>query len=198
MVPFYFTLVAFIIDLAVKLTALLIIPRERKPTAAMAWLLAIFFIPYLGLLLFLVLGSPKLSKKRRDKQSKINEMIAASLPDVDLVSNRSTLPTWLENITKMNQNLGGLPLVGGNTARLIDDYNGGIEQMASEIDTATSFVHVEYFILSRDATTQVFFTALENAVKRGVSVRLLADHLSSRKVANSKDTFAELDRIGVQ
>ena len=45
---------------------------------------------------------------------------------------------------------------------------------------------------------QVFFTAMENAVKRGVTVRLLADHLSSRKVPNSKATFAELDRIGVK
>ena len=39
---------------------------------------------------------------------------------------------------------------------------------------------------------------MENAVKRGVTVRLLADHLSSRKVPNSKATFAELDRIGVK
>lgn len=196
--PFHFTILAFIVDLAIKIAALIIIPKNRKPTAAMAWLLAIFFIPYLGILFFLVLGSAKLPKKRRDKQVKINELISESLPAVDLVSDRSSWEPWLENITVMNQNLGAVPIVGGNRARLIDDYNDGIAQMAAEIDTATTFVHVEYFIVSLDTVTQVFFTALENAVKRGVTVRVLADYLSSRKVPKSKETFAELDRIGVK
>ena len=188
----------FVVDLAVKIAALIIIPRDRKPTAAMAWLLAIFFIPYLGILFFLLLGSAKLPKKRRDKQVKINEMIAAGVPDVELVADRSSWPQWLENVTVMNQNLGAVPMVGGNSASLIDDYNGGIAAMAAEIDTATTFVHVEYFIVSLDPVTQVFFTAMENAVKRGVKVRLLADHISSKKVAKSAETFAELDRIGVE
>ena len=198
MIALQITWLAFVVDLAIKIAALIIIPRDRKPTAAMAWLLAIFFIPYLGILFFLVLGSAKLPKKRRAKQVKINEMIAASLPDIDLVSDRSKWEPWFENVTAMNQNLGAVPIVGGNSARLIDDYNDGIVQMAAEIDTATTFVHVEYFIVSLDKVTAVFFTAMENAVKRGVTVRVLADYLSSRKVPNSKETFAELDRIGVK
>jgi len=198
MIALQITWLAFVVDLAIKIAALIIIPRDRKPTAAMAWLLAIFFIPYLGILFFLVLGSAKLPKKRRAKQVKINEMIAASLPDIDLVSDRSKWEPWFENITDMNQSLGAVPIVGGNSARLIDDYNDGIVQMAAEVDTATTFVHVEYFIVSLDKVTAVFFTAMENAVKRGVTVRVLADYLSSRKVPNSKETFAELDRIGVK
>lgn len=198
MIALQITWLAFVVDLAIKIAALIIIPRDRKPTAAMAWLLAIFFIPYLGILFFLVLGSAKLPKKRRAKQVKINEMIAASLPDIDLVSDRSKWEPWFENVTAMNQNLGAVPIVGGNSAQLIDDYNDGIVQMAAEIDTATTFVHVEYFIVSLDKVTAVFFTAMENAVKRGVTVRVLADYLSSRKVPNSKETFAELDRIGVK
>ncbi|MEF2979336.1 cardiolipin synthase [Subtercola sp. YIM 133946] len=188
----------FVVDLAIKIAALIIIPRDRKPTAAMAWLLAIFFIPYVGILFFLILGSAKLPKKRREKQVQIDAMIASAVPRVDLVSDRSTWAPWLENVTVMNQNLGAVPMIGGNTAHLIDDYNGGIVTMAAEIDTATTFVHVEYFIVSFDSVTKPFFTAMENAVARGVTVRLLADHISSKKVAHSAETFAELDRIGVK
>lgn len=198
MTAFNFASLAFVVDLAIKIAALIIIPKDRKPTAAMAWLLAIFFIPYVGVFFFFLFGSAKLPKKRRDKQVTIDEMIAESLPDVDLVTDRAKWAPWFENITRMNQSLGAMPIVGGNIARLIDDYNDGFVQIAAEIDTATSFVHVEYFIVSRDTSTQVLFTALENAVKRGVIVRVLADHVSSRKVANSKETFAELDRIGVK
>jgi Phospholipase_D-nuclease N-terminal len=69
------------VDLAIRITALIVIPRERKPTAAMAWLLAIFLVPYLGILFFLLIGSAKLPKKRRAKQAEVNRMIAA-VPDV--------------------------------------------------------------------------------------------------------------------
>jgi cardiolipin synthase len=190
--------IAFAVDFAVKVAALILIPRDRKPTAAMAWLLAIFFIPYLGILFYLLLGSAKLPKKRRAKQAQINRVIEARLPTVDPVTDRTSWPAWFENLTAQNQRLGAVPIVGGNSAELIDDYNGGIMRIAAEIDSATTFVHVEYFIVALDPVTQVFFTAMENAVKRGVTVRVLADHISSRKVARSKQTFAELDRIGVK
>ncbi len=70
--------------------------------------------------------------------------------------------------------------------------------MAAEVDTATTFVHVEFFIVAWDDTTRAFFAAMERAVARGVTVRLLADHLPSAKIPGSKETFAELDRIGVK
>src|SRR4029450_13933106 len=56
--------ILILIDLAIRITALIIIPRDRKPTAAMAWLLAIFLIPFVGILLFLLIGNSKLPKKR--------------------------------------------------------------------------------------------------------------------------------------
>lgn len=62
-------------DLAIRITALIIVPRDRKPTAAMAWLLAIFLIPFIGIILFLVIGNPRLPKKRRDKQDELNRII---------------------------------------------------------------------------------------------------------------------------
>jgi cardiolipin synthase len=51
-----------LIDLVIRVVALIIIPRDRLPTAAMAWLLAVFFIPVIGVLLFLLIGNPKLPR----------------------------------------------------------------------------------------------------------------------------------------
>jgi cardiolipin synthase len=91
-----------------------------------------------------------------------------------------------------------LPAVGGNSAKLIEDYQASIDAMAADIDTATTFVHVEFYIVSFDDTTRGFFAALERAVVRGVTVRVLLDHVASVRAANSKATFAELDRIGAK
>jgi cardiolipin synthase len=39
---------ALALDIAFRVIALVIVPRNRRPQTAMAWLLAIFFIPYFG------------------------------------------------------------------------------------------------------------------------------------------------------
>ena len=59
------TLIAvLIIDIGVRVFALGVIPNNRKPSEATAWLLAVFFFPLLGILIFLVFGHSKLSKKK--------------------------------------------------------------------------------------------------------------------------------------
>src|SRR3712207_7944619 len=64
-----------VVDVAIRVIAIITVPINRRPQTATAWLLAIFFIPYLGFLLFLLFGSTKLPRKRRDRQSAINTYI---------------------------------------------------------------------------------------------------------------------------
>ncbi|WP_020074724.1 phospholipase D-like domain-containing protein [Cryocola sp. 340MFSha3.1] len=185
-------------DLAIRIAALIIVPRDRKPTAAMAWLLAIFLIPFIGILLFLLIGNPRLPKKRREKQDELNRIITARAQGIELVDGRGSWPDWFASLVRQNHELGALPAVGGNAATLIGDYRASIAAMTAHIETATRFVHVEFFIVSWDATTKPFFAAMERAVQRGVTVRLLADYVASRRAVDSDKTFAELDRIGVK
>ena len=188
--------ILLLVDLAIRIAALIIIPRDRKPTAAMAWLLAIFFIPFVGIFFFLLLGSPKLPRKRREKQQEINRMISDAAPTSDLASNRDSWPPWFARVVALNRHLGAVPMAGGNNATLIGDYNASIDAMAADIDTATEFVHVEFYIVSFDDTTKHFFAAMEAAVERGVRVRVLLDHIASIRTVGHTETFAELDRIG--
>jgi len=187
-----------VLDLAIRIAAIIIIPRNRKPSAATAWLLVVFFLPYVGVIFFLLLGNAKLPKKRRDKQTQINAMIAERVSGIALEAKRDAWPVWLARIVEMNQNLGAVPIMGGNQARLLADYHGSITAMAEDIDTAVSFVHIEFYIVSFDSTTKEFFAAMDKAVKRGVVVRLLLDHVASVRTVGHKETVAELERISVK
>ena len=191
-------IIAALVDFAIKIAALIIIPRRRKPTAAMAWLLAIFLIPYVGIILYLLIGTFKLPKRRRDEQARIDVVIRDAVREQGLETMDVSWPRWFQRVVQQNEKLTGIPASYGNQATLMGDYQASIDAMAAEIDTATTFVHVEFFIVAWDDTTRGFFSAMERAVKRGVKVRLLADHLPSAKIPGSKETFAELDRIGVQ
>ncbi|MDF2442502.1 MAG: cardiolipin synthase [Subtercola sp.] len=189
--------VLFLFDFGVRVTAIIVVPRNRRPSSAMAWLLAIFLIPYLGLIVFLLIGSYKLPKKRREKQQAINDFIIETTEGIDQVSNDHPWPAWLRSVVELNRNLGAMPLVGGNKARLIGDYSQSIAEMTADINQATKFVHCEFYIMSYDPVTADFFLALENAVKRGVIVRVLLDHVASLRSPGHRKTFRKLRQIGV-
>ncbi|GGE90869.1 cardiolipin synthase [Mycetocola zhadangensis] len=191
--------IALLADLAIKVVALIVIPRGRKPTAAMAWLLAIFLIPFVGIAFYLLLGSFRLPSARRNEQARIDTLIAERVAEIDTHTRADVAlwPRWFQRVVMQNEDLTALPAVSGNDASLIADYEASIAQMASAIESATRFVHVEFYIVSFDETTAPFFAAMERAVSRGVTVRLLADHVASKRVANATETFAKLDSIGV-
>jgi len=62
-------------EIVLRIAALGIIPRNRKPTAGMAWLLVILFDPWIGFFFFLFFGSARVGSKRRAKQTEINALI---------------------------------------------------------------------------------------------------------------------------
>ena len=70
-------------DLAIKVIALGVIPRNRRPSTGMAWLLLILIIPFLGLLIFLLIGRTSPGRKRHQQQAEINEQVRARLGEVD-------------------------------------------------------------------------------------------------------------------
>ena len=191
-------LVALFIDFAIRVIAVIVVPRNRRPTSGMAWLLAIFFIPYIGALLFLLIGYRTLPKKRLAKQDEINQFIIDSTDGMERVRRDHPWPGWLESVVELNRNLGAMPLVGDNNASLLGSYEGTYAAMVDDIDKATNFVHVEFYIISYDKTTAPFFDALERAVARGVIVRVLLDHLQSKRQVGYRRTLKRLKRAGVQ
>jgi cardiolipin synthase len=187
---------AAIVDFVVRLICLIYVPRNRRPQTATAWLLAIFFLPpYIGVTLFLLLGSRRLPKARREKQDEINAFITETTEGIEDV--RHDHP-WLDPVVELNRHLGAMPLVGGNTATLFGTYDETLVAMTEAIDNATKWVHAEFYILSLDKTTAPFFDALENAVKRGLEVRVLLDHVAGLRAVGYRRTLRRLRKAGVQ
>ncbi|MCK6079788.1 cardiolipin synthase [Microbacterium sp. EYE_5] len=183
-------------DISVRLVAVFIVPRYRRPTAAMAWLLAIYFIPFIGILLFLLIGNPRLPRKRRKQQESINDAFRAASSDLDFGTLRPNAPEWFTQLVTLNRNLGALPIAGDNGAQIISDYQDSLDAMAAEIDAAQRYVHVEFYIFQADASTEVMFAALERAAARGVTVRVLLDHWANRWKPNYRKTVARLEKMG--
>ncbi len=197
-----FSIIA-IIGWIIPFVMLFFIPVNRKPSSATAWLMLILLLPYIGLIIFLLIGSPKLSRHRRAQQRTMDSLISKAVADAEQQPELTALldpaiPLRYEPFVQLNTNLGYLPAFGGNSVELLPDYNGAFQRIADEIDCAQKFVHVEYFALSRDEETECVFAAMERAVNRGVKVRVLMDHLGSRKYPNFKKMRAQLTAAGIE
>ncbi len=186
----------FVIDLVVRIAAIIVVPRNRRPTAAMAWLLAIYFIPFVGVFLFLLIGNPRLPRRRRRKQAAINEYIHDTSASLEFGTLRPNAPHWFRALVQLNRNLGAMPIAGDNSATLISDYQQSLDAMADAIRQARRYVHVEFYILQSDDSTDNFFRALEEASERGVVVRVLLDHWANRGKPFYKKTLRRLDAMG--
>lgn len=194
--------IAYLATWPIIIAALFVVPRNRKPGSATAWLMLIVLLPYLGALLYLLIGSPKLSRRRRAQQRRsdriIAERVARNRSDPDLahifvpeISERH------EPFVRLNKALCGMPAVAANTVELIADYDEAIAAMTAAVDSARDFVHLEFYILALDRATEPFIAALERARRRGVPVRLLADHVASRGFPRRRELVRRLDAAGI-
>jgi cardiolipin synthase len=192
-----FTITALVVDFAIRIAAIIVIPRNRKPGSATAWLLLVFFLPYVGILLFALIGSPRLPKVRREKQREINTFILDTTEGMDRVIRDGARPGWLESIVELNRTLGAMPLVGGNQARLLENYSESIAEMTASVRNAKKYVHAQFYILALDDTTRPFFEALADAKRRGLVVRVLLDHVASFRSPGYFRTLRYLKKAGI-
>jgi cardiolipin synthase A/B len=187
----------------IVVAAFFIVPRNRKPGSATAWLMLIVLVPYIGLLLFLLIGSPKLSRRRRAQQRTMDALISERVSEA--MANpvfaqvfEPSIPERFEPFVTLNANLGGMPAICANRVELLHEYDEAIVRMAAAVDAAKSFVHVEFYILCMDAVTEPFFAALENAVRRGVTVRVLADHMGTRPFPGRDRMCRRMTEAGIE
>ncbi|GAA1347150.1 cardiolipin synthase [Falsarthrobacter nasiphocae] len=171
-----------VLDYTIRILAIGIIPGRRRPVAAMAWLLAIFFIPIVGLALFLLIGTNKLNEKRTKEQERITRYVMDRSKGFEVHWTEFNVDEWVQRAAELNRNLSGFPAADGNEITLYPDYIEALDAMTQAVEEAEDSVNVEFYILSVDSTTQPFFDALVRASERGVTVRVLYDHLGSARV----------------
>ena len=69
--------------------------------------------------------------------------------------------------------------------------------MTRAVDSAKDYVNVEIYIMAWDDTTAPFFEALGRAAQRGVTVRVLWDHIGAHKYKGNKKLGKKLRAMGV-
>ncbi len=166
----------------IRLVMLAVVTRRRQPSAAMAWLLVIFFLPWPGLVLYLLIGEHRLPRRRVGQHARLLERLRSvgdRYRDHPNVTHPELSPGLMAAVT-LAERLGDMPILGGNDAELICETEDFLDRLIADVDAAKHHVHLLFYIFASDDTGRRVADALARAVQRGVKCRVLVDAVGSR------------------
>jgi cardiolipin synthase len=180
--PTLWAWIFFLSEWAIRLAMLVVVPFRRTPAAAKGWLLLVFFEPWVGLALYLLIGRAKLRRWQREQLARLPEAMAGVVGRLAKHPNifHPEVGRALSQAVTLAENLGQSPILGGNAVELLTDYDGTIARLVQDIDRAMNHVHLQFYIFADDRATAPVIEALGRAVQRGVRCRVLADAIGSR------------------
>lgn len=182
---------------AVMLVVITFRPRLSS-VVALTWLLAIFFLPWVGLGLYLTFGQSRLPPWRLHRLERMPKALAVIIRRLELHPKilHPRLDPDLEPAVRLATSLSHFQILGKNTVEVLTDYNGVLERLVTDIDSATDHVHLLFYIFANDPTTTPVIAALERAVQRGVHCRVLLDAFGSKPFRRA--LLPKLRAAGVQ
>lgn len=165
--------------------ALLIISQNRSPSKTLAYLLLFFLLPYIGVMIYFVVGEnyrkKKIYKKKllrdtgsmekfgsyliritRDAMEEFKEIVGGNAPLVRLLLRESRVPLTVYNEVKL--------LLNGEQKFPV---------VLEALNAAKHHIHIEYYIFEEGAIAEAVREVLIRKSREGVIVRLIYDDFGS-------------------
>ncbi len=152
-----------------------------------SWMLAIFFLPYIVVPLYFIIGIRKREPKHKKEYVKFDQ-VSEHLPYLLDDSHDE-----FQNLLKKN---GIPPATKGNTFELITDGTEAYNRMLKEIGSAKQSIDICTYVFQFDKMTHSLITALTEKAKEGVKVRLLMDLVGSLGANFNRKGFKALKEAG--
>lgn len=161
------------------LIAFLIFANRRSYEEKMLWIIIILFIPFFGLLMYLIFGLDyKLIRVKRG--SKYSEEVIANSEEP------TTFPTKFINefedeldFFKLVDTLAHKPIRFHNRTKLLNNGDEFFPCLFEHLNKAENYIHLQYFIIKDGEVSNTLVDILCNKAKQGVEVRVLFDYFGA-------------------
>jgi len=167
------TTVVFALGIVLVLLLLFrLLSEHRSPSSTMAWGIAIVFLPYVSIPLYLLFGSRRIRSLKGKK---------AGLYDITQSKERALKKTMLDPMVEkvaLVLHAGGQHLpTYGNRLEFIVDGDKAMQRLIEMIASAKNSISISTFILGRDPVGAAVVSALAEKASQGVEIKLLMDAL---------------------
>ncbi len=162
-----------------------ILYQKRSPTSMISWLLAVFFLPYITIPLYFLIGI----RKRADKKAK-------SYVTFSKEKHPNTIESSQHTILEILRKNGIPPATSGNRYEIITSDVEAFEAMLKEIAQSRQSIDICTYVFAYDETTEALLEALTQRAKAGVKVRMLIDIAGSLGLYFKQKPFKALREAG--
>jgi cardiolipin synthase len=145
--------------------------EKRSPSNVFAWGLVIFFIPWLGVPLYFLLGGRKIRRLVKAKLE-VNAFATQLAAGMDVTSPPIACPEVAAPVSARRK-------FAHNSFHLVRDGVEGYQSLREEIARAKETIHLQTFIFGHDEPARQIMQDLTEKARAGVEVLVLMDSLGS-------------------
>jgi len=175
-----------------------VIMRRREVAASLAWLALIFFVPFLGGVVYLLVGESRLGSSRVKRYEHVTRAIGEQ--GAALWQQRrawgGAAPRF-EQISRLGTAQTNLPPFRGNQIDLFGRSEQLLEALCDDIDRAEHHCHLLTYIWQVGGGPDRVIGALERAAGRGVECRVLADSYGAKALFKNERS-RRMRRAGIE
>ena len=195
------TVINIVWGLTILAVVFVMIMEKRSPSKTLAWILLLFFLPLIGIIIYLVFGRNFRKKKIYARKEYNDYEKLQRVSDYHLDHPYTTDLNGMENpavalITKLLENNNKAFLTYHNKIDVLPDGEQAIEAIYSALERAEENIHLQFFIVKSDETGERLQELLLRKAAAGVQVRLLYDSVGSWNITGKY--VRTLQKGGVQ
>ncbi|MDD2411593.1 MAG: cardiolipin synthase [Bacteroidales bacterium] len=173
----------------------------RSGVKALAYILFIILIPFVGMIFYLFFGvnyrKRKLySRKIVEDEALRQEILYQARNYSEQVIHSGLLSSDYHNMARFIQNTSTSPLTGNNSLKLLLNGEQKFPVLLEALENAKSHIHLEYYIYENDETGNSIADMLIKKAQEGIEVRFMYDDFGSH--ALGKNFIKRLEENGVQ
>lgn len=178
----------------VVIACVVIVLREnRNPIRALSWVIALIFLPGIGLVFYLFFGRSLkgLHMISRHNKRKLMHEHASRTVDISSLSLRDEH----RSLAKLTHALCRAPLTVNNEIDIFTDGESKFKALKEDLRQAEEFILLQYYIFLDDKIGSEIADILIEKAKAGVTVKVIYDHVGSFSARNS--FFKRMQEAGV-
>lgn len=176
--------------------------EKRDSGRRFAWILTFSFLPGIGIVLYFLFSGHFFTKTRKmgiaKKYIKDETAQLMQAQQSFFASQSGTLPNTVMNeyssLIHLNLVYGNSPVTFAETAQLFTSGKEKFTALFRDIERATTFIYLQYFIIHNDQTGQKLLDLLCKKAQEGLEIRLLYDDMGS--FTTPRSFFSQLDKAG--
>ena len=154
-------------------TVLVIISENRNPVKTIAWCMVLIFMPFIGLLLYILFGMDNRHRRQiKDEELHALKGITEKIHNAEIIDSATVLHS---NLAQMLNVANHAHLLKGNDVDIMTDFETMSDNLVRDIGSALHHINVLFFKFEDDCAGRKIADALIRKVKEGVEVRLIYD-----------------------